>query len=288
MEGGGKNPNSTVIIENNTDNLNISEFGEPIIYIKPSKKSVTVSDISGKDKDNIPVFGYLTIGKELLLKLLSMQTNQNVLFKKQQSTYEKSKSILFDYAQKNPGITILVATLLTNGLTKAMIESGIPGLKSIPHVKDVVTSICSNIFGDWVGPYLAVWMPSADKSKSTVWSQIWPEQKGDLTGNIMHNFTSNAYPTNTTSNAYPTNTTSIAYPTNTTSIAYPTNTTSNAYPTNTTSIAYPTNTTIPNSSSISPIGGKIIKSRKNKKTRKSRKNKKITRSSYKKTRRYKK
>jgi hypothetical protein len=182
LKGGGGKPNATAIIENNTDNLNISEFSEPVIYVEASKKSISNIVGFGNNKDTTPVFGYLTIGKELILKLLSMQTNANVSFKKPQSTYEKSKSVLFNYALNNPGITIMVATLLTNGITKAIIESGAPLARYSPHVKDIVTSICSNIFGDWVGPYLAVWMPSADRSKSPTvsetWSQIWPKQTG--------------------------------------------------------------------------------------------------------------
>lgn len=179
MNGGGNN--TTVIIENNTDNLNISEFGEPVIYIKSSKKSGLNISGFGKDANKIPVFGYLTVGKELLLKLLSMQTNNNVSFEAPAGTYESAITYLANYAKANPVIAIAVATFLTNGLTKAMAESGIPGVKSFPHIKDIVTSICTNIFGDWVGPYLTSFMPSADRTKSTVWSQIWPKQTGNAT-----------------------------------------------------------------------------------------------------------
>ena len=204
IKGGGNN--ATVIIENNTDNLNISEFGEPIIYIKLSRNSGLNITGFGKDSNKIPVFGYLTVGKELLLKLLSMQTNNNVSFEAQAGTYESAKSYLAKYALNNPGITIMVATLLTNGITKAIIESGAPLARYFPHIKDIVTSICSNIFGDWVGPYLTMYMPSADRSKSPTlsetWSQIWPKQSGinpmgnlnetlpNSTGSILPNSTS--------------------------------------------------------------------------------------------------
>jgi hypothetical protein len=168
IKKGGATENCKVILENNEDDIkNISEFGEPIIYIDNNKSNIV--GLNSK-YNKIPVFGYLTVGKQLMLILLELQTNQRVSFKQQQTRTEKAKAMLYEFAMRNPAAAAGFATILANGVTKILIESGIPGLRDIPHVKDLVTKILSGLVGDWVAPYLTTWLPSADRNKTGIFS----------------------------------------------------------------------------------------------------------------------
>ena len=115
--GGIYIPNSIVILENNEDNVtDMAAFGEPIIHIKRNNKiNNTLVTLYNKGEGEVPVFGYLTIGKQLMLILLDIQTNQRVSFKKQDTNYEKGKNYLTDQIAKNPGYTVILATFLLNG-----------------------------------------------------------------------------------------------------------------------------------------------------------------------------
>jgi len=164
IKKGGATENCKVILENNEDDIkNISEFGEPIIYIDNNKSNIV--GLNSK-YNKIPVFGYLTVGKQLMLILLELQTNQRVSFKQPQTTTEKVKAMLTEFAIRNPAAAAGLATILANGVTKILIESGIP----VPHVKDLVTKILSFLVGDWAAPYLLAWLPSADRNKTGIFS----------------------------------------------------------------------------------------------------------------------
>ena len=198
---GGATANCKVILENNEDDIkNISEFGEPIIYINNNKSNIV--GLNSK-YNKIPVFGYLTVGKQLMLILLELQTNQRVSFKQQQTKTEKAKAMLYEFAVRNPAAAAGIATIFANGITKILIESGIPYANNLPHVKEVVTYILSGLVGDWVAPVLTGWLPSADRNKSSSSSDsssAYTNFQGNSTSSYQgpSGITSSAIPLNST------------------------------------------------------------------------------------------
>jgi len=146
---GGGVANSKVILVNNNNDLNVSEFEEPIIYLtsKTPDKIVSFSQINSKD-GKIPVFGYLTVGKQLMLKMLELQTNPRVSFKPEDSTSQKFKNL----AKANPLIVMGVATYLFNGI----VNFGIDRLgMNFYTVKEMVKGVCTYLFGPIAGFILA-------------------------------------------------------------------------------------------------------------------------------------
>jgi hypothetical protein len=142
---GGATENAQVLLVNNSEELNVSEFAEPIIYLtsKSPDKIVAFSKIDSKD-GKIPVFGYLTVGKQLMLKLLELQTNQRVSFKPEDSKTQKFKN----FAVRNPALIIGVATYLFNGFVNYGIDK--LGL-DFYTVKEMITHVCTTLFGPTAG-----------------------------------------------------------------------------------------------------------------------------------------
>jgi hypothetical protein len=161
---GGGIANAQVILVNNSSDLNVSEFAEPIIYLtsKNPKKIVNFSKIGDKE-GKIPVFGYLTVGKQLMLELLELQTNQKVSFQPEDSKTQKFKKL----AMANPALVIGVATYLFN----AIVNIGIDKLGfDFYTVKEMVTHVCTTLFGSVGGNILATtttWFLPDPKTRSS-------------------------------------------------------------------------------------------------------------------------
>ena len=116
---GGAPQITKIILENNSTDLNISEFAEPVIYLKKSSNS-NIDSFGTMSGNKIPVFGYLTVGKQLMLRLLEIQTNQRVSFKKPDTTIEYLKN----YALQNPLFILTLATSLFATLSALKTISG--------------------------------------------------------------------------------------------------------------------------------------------------------------------
>ena len=163
MVGGGV-ANAEVILVNNSSDLNVSEFAEPIIYLtsKNPKKIVNFSKIGDKE-GKIPVFGYLTVGKQLMLELLDLQTNQRVSFQPEDTKTQQFKKL----AMANPALVIGVATYLFN----AIVNLGIDKLGfDFYTVKEMVTHVCTSLFGSVAGNILATtttWFLPDPKTRSS-------------------------------------------------------------------------------------------------------------------------
>ena len=165
QEGGGLTSNAIPIIENNSDDYtDIQQFSEPIIYLNKKQKD-NVKSINTTDTNKIPVFGYLTIGKQLMIILLEIQTNNRVPFKyeKPSNSYEKAKNMLTGLLKRFPilGTTFLIT--VANALTKILIEAGVPMI----HVKTVVTTILTGLIGETTTWALTSWLPGANPSPET-------------------------------------------------------------------------------------------------------------------------
>jgi hypothetical protein len=170
-------PNATTILTPALDEPNkISEYGEPMIYITPPKDPTKRSRIlqfseMGTDTEKIPVFGYLTVGKQMLLKLLDLQTNLNAPFTEPQTKYEKIKNGFFEFVKANPILALTVVGGIANAIGVAMAQSGLYGIKDIPTIKEVIISVFESIFGKglkssalWLT--LSTYMSDPDRTKS--------------------------------------------------------------------------------------------------------------------------
>ena len=128
----------------------LSKLQEPIIYIENSitvEKLLLRKKTEINEKEKMPVFGYLTIGKELIIKLSELQGNQNHSFQLGKNTTTK----LIDWMYKNPFTVAALTTVMLNTLTKFLVDNGYTG--EVVHVKNILTSILSYI----VGPSAAGW-----------------------------------------------------------------------------------------------------------------------------------
>ena len=70
------------------NDLDFNSFLEKTIYIKPDKRLMYTS-VSGSNK--IPIIGYFTIGKNLLLKMVEYQTNNKASFTSEEQLEEIKK-----------------------------------------------------------------------------------------------------------------------------------------------------------------------------------------------------
>ena len=152
----------------------LSEYGESIIYITPPKDSIMRSKIvifSEMGTDKIPIFGYLTIGKQMLLKVLEVQTNLNSPFDAPQSTGQKLKNAFTNLATYHPVMVASIVGVIANALGVALAESGIYGIKDIPTIKEIITGTFKTMLGDGIvtsfilSPLYLV-MNDADRTKA--------------------------------------------------------------------------------------------------------------------------
>ena len=168
-------PNATTILTPTLDEPNkISEYGEPIIYIIPPKdptKRSRILQFSEMGTEKIPVFGYLTVGKQMLLKLLDLQTNLNAPFAEPETVTEKLKNSFLKFAAANPVLAFTIVGGIANAIGVAMAQSGIYGIKDIPTIKEVIISVFESIFGKglkssalWLS--LSTFMSDPDRTKS--------------------------------------------------------------------------------------------------------------------------
>lgn len=131
----------------------LSEYGESIIYITPPKDPIMRSKIvifSEMGTDKIPIFGYLTIGKQMLLKVLEVQTNLNSPFDAPQSTGQKLKNAFSNLATYHPVMVASIVGVIANALGVALAESGIYGIKDIPTIKEIITGTFKTMLGDGI------------------------------------------------------------------------------------------------------------------------------------------
>jgi len=168
-------PNATTILTPTLDEPNkISEYGEPIIYIIPPKdptKRSRILQFSEMGAEKIPVFGYLTVGKQMLLKLLDLQTNLNAPFAEPETVTEKLKNSFLKFAAANPVLALTIVGGIANAIGVTMAQSGIYGIKDIPTIKEVIISVFESIFGKglkstalWLS--LSTFMSDPDRTKS--------------------------------------------------------------------------------------------------------------------------
>ena len=157
--GGDINQNAIIILENNTTNLDISEFAEPVIYLVKDTSNLENVRTMGSDNPNIPVFGYLTVGKPLLLKLLEIQTNQRVSFAPEDSKYKKAINTILGFMQANPILTGGIVTSMLNELSIKIKTSELPYAENMPILKDALKTIITHIIGPNAAGW-AVWLLS--------------------------------------------------------------------------------------------------------------------------------
>jgi hypothetical protein len=121
----------------------LSKLQEPIIYIEEEvNKTILRGAREVKDKKSMPVFGYLTIGKELILKLNELQTNQNHSFTLGKGTNEK----IVNWISANPVIAGALFTILANSVTKFLVEKGLA--PEAIHIRNVLKQLLSYFIGD--------------------------------------------------------------------------------------------------------------------------------------------
>lgn len=173
--GGGVANSKVILVNNNNNDLNVSEFAEPIIYLtsKTPDKIVSFSQINSKG-GKIPVFGYLTVGKQLMLKMLELQTNQKVSFKQEDSKLQKFKNL----ASANPMLVTGVATYIFN----AIVNFGIERLgMDFYSVKEMVKSVCTSLFGPVAGFILATsvtwFLPDPKRPEKPAEKEFWTAAK---------------------------------------------------------------------------------------------------------------
>ena len=152
----------------------LSEYGESIIYITPPKDPIIRSRIvifGEMGTDKIPIFGYLTIGKQMLLKVLDVQTNLNSPFDAPQSTGQKLKNAFTNLATYHPVMVASIVGVIANALGVALAESGIYGIKDIPTIKEIITGTFKTMLGDgivtsFILSPLYLFMNDADRTKA--------------------------------------------------------------------------------------------------------------------------
>lgn len=127
----------------------LSKLQEPIIYIEEEvNKTILRGAREVKDKKSMPVFGYLTIGKELILKLNELQTNQNHSFTLGKGTNEK----IVYWITTNPAIAGALFTILANSVTKFLVEKGLA--PEAIHIRNVLKQLLSYFIGSSAASWL--------------------------------------------------------------------------------------------------------------------------------------
>jgi hypothetical protein len=165
-------------------------------------KTISVTDIGMSSNANVPVFGYLTTGKQLLMVLLDIQTNQRVSFQKEKTYSEKTKDTLKNIFKTNPIASSAFVIGVANLLTKLLVESGVP----VPHIKNVVYYMINALFGPVAASMITVWLPDANP---TVSSPSTSSSIPDLASNFTDSLNStSSSPLNSTSSSRPLNSTS--------------------------------------------------------------------------------